>query len=147
MPEDTESFSEGLWYILKTGISKIRPDITEASGICLALIAINLLVSLISHAFDYNNFIAELVGTLGISTLLLTASNSIITLGVNTVAEITEYGKLLLPVMTGALAAQGGTATSAALYTGTMFFSSLQGAPARKKRSASPEASMNILPR
>ena len=38
---------------------------------------------------------------------------------------MSEYSKLLLPVMTAAVAAQGGTSTSTALYTGTVFFDSL----------------------
>jgi stage III sporulation protein AE len=128
MPENAESFSEGLWYILKAGISKIKPDLAEAAGICLALIAVNLLVSLVDNTFGDNRFVTQIVGTLGISTLLLTSGNSMITLGVDTVKDVSEYGKLLLPVMTGALAAQGGAASSAALYAGTVFFTSLMSA-------------------
>jgi stage III sporulation protein AE len=46
-------------------------------------------------------------------------------LGVDTVREISEYGRLLLPVMTASMAAQGGVTTSAALYAGTAFFDAL----------------------
>ena len=52
-------------------------------------------------------------------------SNALIRLGVETVEELCEYGKLLLPVMTAAMAAQGGVTASAALYTGTALFNSL----------------------
>ena len=38
---------------------------------------------------------------------------------------ISDYGKLLLPVMSGALVASGGTTTASALYLGTAFFDSL----------------------
>ena len=41
--------------------------------------------------------------------------------------EISNYGKLLLPVMTAALAAQGGITGSAALYSGTVLFDSFLG--------------------
>ena len=49
----------------------------------------------------------------------------LMSLGTETVTEISEYGKLLIPVMTAALSAQGGTVTSAALYTGTVFFNAV----------------------
>ena len=49
----------------------------------------------------------------------------LIRLGSQTVTEISEYGKLLLPVMTAAMAAQGGAASSTALYAGTAVFDSV----------------------
>ena len=56
---------------------------------------------------------------------LLLSANSLIRLGSQTVTEISEYGKLLLPVMTAAMAAQGGAASSTALYAGTAVFDSV----------------------
>ena len=56
---------------------------------------------------------------------LLLSANSLIRLGSQTVTEISEYGKLLLPVMTAAMAAQGGAASSTALYAGTAMFDSV----------------------
>jgi stage III sporulation protein AE len=43
------------------------------------------------------------------------------------VSELSDYGKLLLPVMTAAMAAQGGVSTSAALYMGTAIFDAVLG--------------------
>jgi stage III sporulation protein AE len=48
-----------------------------------------------------------------------------VTLAVQTLQELADYGKLLLGVMTAALAAQGGITASAALYTGTAVFLAL----------------------
>ena len=48
-----------------------------------------------------------------------------IRLGSNTIQELSSYGKLLLPVMTAALAAQGGVTSSTALYVGTTIFDTL----------------------
>jgi len=45
----------------------------------------------------------------------------------DTVSELSDYGKMLLPVMAGAHAAQGGVTASAALYAGTMIFDALLG--------------------
>lgn len=39
--------------------------------------------------------------------------------------ELTEYGRLLLPVMTSAMAAQGGVTAATALYAGTAVFTAL----------------------
>ncbi len=132
MPADTESFGEGLWYVIKVAVSDLQPNIAEATGVCLALIAIAILISLL-HSFSGSaQRIVELVGTLAVGLLLLKPSNALISLGVETVEQLSEYGKLLLPVMTAALAAQGGTTTSAALYTGTALFNSLLSAAVSK---------------
>ena len=58
-------------------------------------------------------------GTIAIVTVLLTNTNSMIRLGTETVQQLSDYGKLLFPVMTTAMAAQGGITASASLYAGT----------------------------
>ena len=32
MPADLQSFGEGLWYVIKTGISKLQPDLAAAAS-------------------------------------------------------------------------------------------------------------------
>lgn len=125
MPADTQTFAEGLWYVIKAAIAKLQPRVAEAAGICLSLIAVVLLTSLLHQFSGAPKRVVEVVCTLTVSLLLLKPSNSLIQLGVQTVEELSEYGKLLLPVMTSALAAQGGITASAALYTGTALFNSL----------------------
>lgn len=125
MPEDTESFSEGLWYVIKVAIAKLQPSMKEAAGVCLSLIAIILLISILQSTTGLAKIPVQLAGTLGISLLLTLPSNALIALGAETVAQLSEYGKLLLPVLTAALAAQGGATTSAALYTGTAAFNAV----------------------
>lgn len=122
MPEDTDSFAEGLWYVIKTAISNLQPSLAEAAGVCLSLFAVILLVSLMQSFSNSTQKVTQLVGTLGIGVLLITPTNSLIKLGTETISQLSDYGKLLLPVLTGALAAQGGTTSSAALYTGTVVF-------------------------
>ena len=46
-------------------------------------------------------------------------------LGVKTVGDLQEYGKLLLPVLASALAATGGVTASTGLYVGTAAFNTL----------------------
>lgn len=125
VPEDTESFGEGVWYVIKSAVSALQPSIAEASRVCLSLIAVIILVSLLQNFSGSTKPIVELVGTLTISVLLIEPTNSLIQLGARTVVELSEYGKMLLPVMTAAMAAQGWTTSSASLYTGTVFFDSV----------------------
>jgi len=47
LPEDTENFADGLLHILKTALSQISPDLTNAAQICLSLVAIVLLICLL----------------------------------------------------------------------------------------------------
>lgn len=125
MPDSQETFGQGLWYILKKAITAIRPEIGNACGVCLSLIAIVLLISILNNFTQRESGSIRLVGAVMIGVLLLQPVNTLIQLGINTVTELSDYGKLLLPVMTAAVAAQGGTTSSAALYTGTVFFDSL----------------------
>lgn len=125
MPEDTESFGDGVWYIFKLVIGKIHPEIVEASGICLSVVAIVLICSLVHGFSDSTKRTTELIAAVMIGILLFRPSEILLQLGVDTVREMTDYGKLLLPVMTGTMAAQGGTTSSAALYSGTVLFSGL----------------------
>lgn len=125
MPEEKETFAEGLLHILKSAISALRPELADASGVCMSLIAIVLLISILSSFSETSAGVVRLTGAVVIGLLLLEPANSLIQLGAKTVVELSEYGKLLIPVMTAAVAAQGGTTTSAALYTGTVFFNAL----------------------
>lgn len=125
MPESTQSFGEGLWELVKSALPILQPAIAEAAKVCLYVIAVVLLVSLIESMPGNTKTVTALVGAVTIGLLLLQSSNSMVQLGVQTVQELSEYGKLLLPVMTSAMAAQGGTTTSAALYAGTALFDSI----------------------
>ena len=122
MPPDTESFTEGLWYVIKTAIGDINPELNEAAGVCVSIIGIVLLVALLKDLSKASQKTVILVAVVGISVLLLNASNSLIHLATATVLELSDYGKLLLPVMATALAAQGGTSSSAAMYAGAAMF-------------------------
>lgn len=122
MPEDGTSFGEGLWQIVCRGFAKIRPDIAEGAKVSLSVISAVVLLSILSAFPGMTEKSGDLVGAVCIAGLLLGSTNSLIRLGSNTVEEMSHYGKLLLPVMTTALAAQGGLTTSASLYVGTAAF-------------------------
>ena len=125
MPDEEETFAQGLWYIVKKAISAVRPELANASKLSFALIAAVLLLSLFSNFSKEHARMIRLTGAVAIGVMLLRPINSFVQLGTETITELSEYGKMLLPVMTAALAAQGGTTMSAALYTATVFFDNL----------------------
>ena len=118
MPE-ADSFGEGLIQILEDIIPLVRPDLQEASKVCIGLLGTVLLASLIQSTSEQIRATINIAVAAGISSAMLLNVKSLIHLAGDTITEMTEYGKLLLPVMTTALAAQGGIGSSAALYAGT----------------------------
>lgn len=125
MPGESTSFSKDLIYILKQAVADLQPSITETAGICLSVFSVVLLLSLLQNFSDSAKNISNVVGTVTISILLLKPAGALINLAVQTVTQLSEYGKLLLPVLATALAAQGGTTSSASLYIGTALFDTL----------------------
>lgn len=125
LPADVESFGDGLWYVLKQGLAYVAPDLTKAAGVCCSIIAVALLVSILHTIFDASNRTYCLVGVIAICTLLLNTTGTLINLCAETILEISEYGKLLAPVLCSALAAQGSTGSAVILYSGTIIFNSV----------------------
>ena len=117
-----DSFSEGLQYVLSVALKELAPDLGECVRICAAILGTVVILSLLRCYEGKSKEIVELSGVVTISCLLLDTTHSMITLGTHTVAELSEYGKMLIPVMTTALAAQGGTGSATALCTATVFF-------------------------
>lgn len=125
MPDEQETFGEGLWYIVRSALAELRPEIANASELCLSMIIVVLLLRIAGGLSERSAGVLRLVCAVILGIMFLEPANTMIRLGANTVAQISEYGKLLIPVMTAAIAAQGGATTSAVLYTGTVFFNSL----------------------
>lgn len=125
MPSESANFSKDLIYIIKQAIGDLQPTVTEAAGICLSIFSVVLLLSLLQNFSNSAKRVASVAGTVAISILLLKPAGIFIKLAAQTVTDLSEYGKLLLPVLAAALAAQGGTTTSASLYMGTALFDTL----------------------
>ena len=125
MPEDVDSFGEAVVAILTDALGRLRPDLREAAVSCTGVLAAVMALALLSAFPGHRKGVMELVGTLAVGGLLLRSADSLISLGVDTVAELSGYGRLLLPVMTAALSAQGGITSAAALYTGTAVFDAI----------------------
>ena len=125
MPENTDSFGDALLDLAGNAISMLQPELVEAARICLSILAVVMLICIIKLFPKAGEKTSDFVAAIGISALLLQKSNSLVNMSAQTIHEISQYGKLLLPVMTSAMAAQGGFTTSTALYVGTALFDTI----------------------
>ncbi len=125
MPNDTESFGEGLWFIIKSAIADILPEISQTAASCFGVFSIMILISFMDSICEVSSHILHVASSILIGLILLNPANTLIQLGVETITEMSEYGKLLIPVLTGAMAAQGGVTSSSALYMTTVFLGSI----------------------
>lgn len=129
LPGEADSFGEGLWNVACEAVGLAAPSMSEAAACCLRVLGAVLLTALVGQlAPGIPKQALELAGVAAAAALLLEPSMSMISLGVESVAELREYGKLLLGVLAAALAAAGGVSASTALYVGTAFFDALLGA-------------------
>lgn len=122
MPRETGSFGAGLRELTSRALERVRPDVAEAGRVSLGVFAAVMITAVLRCFSSPVQKTAELAGASTIVLILLNNTNAMIRLGADTVRELTEYGKLLFPVMTAALAAQGGVTVSGALYAGTAAF-------------------------
>ena len=125
MPSEPQNLGEGLLELLRDGLFYFRPDLKEAVSICLSVGVVIIFASMFQNFPGVSQRYMDLGAIGGISLLLLQGTNSMIHLGVDTVEEISAYGKLLLPVLATSMAAQGGVTSSAALYGATVFCGSI----------------------
>ncbi len=122
MPEETKDFGQALGGMLRDLLPVLAPHFYAALVASGSLAAVCLLVSLVPGDGGRTG---HLVGVVAASALLLSSTGAMIRLGEQTVTDISEYQKLLLPAMTAALAAQGGATAAAALYAGSAAFNTL----------------------
>lgn len=122
MPVQTESFGQDLWNVLKKGLRVVRPELVKAAQMCISLFAVLMLLGLVRSLPGSRGWALDFVAALAIGGILLYQSHSMILLAGNTVEDLAAYGKLLIPVMTAVMSAQGLTTSAAALYAGTVAF-------------------------
>lgn len=125
MPQDTSDLGESILSMLQKAFTELHPQIARAAGICLCLIAAVMLIAILKQLPGKSLSVVEFAGVLAVAGFLLSQTNSLVEMAAETVVELSEYGKLLLPVMTAAMASQGGVTGSAALYTGTAVFNTV----------------------
>lgn len=121
LPEEADSFGEGLLHVLSAAVETIHPALHEGARCCLRALCAVLLTAVAGQFSGKKNSL-ELAGTAAVAALLLEPSSALMEQGITTVRELRSYANLLLPVMASALAASGGVSASGALYMGTAVF-------------------------
>ena len=119
MPENTDSFGNALVELVRNGADLFHPELKNALQISSRILFTALLFSLLPLFTEKLQGVVSFTGVVTIAAMMFENTESMIVYASDTVWEICEYGKLLCPVLTTALAAQGGITASAALYTGT----------------------------
>ena len=122
MPSTTETFGQGFMEVLTDALGYFVPAVRDACAVCGCVVAAVILISLVGGFSEKAGKTAQMIGAMAVAAVLLESSGGMISMASETVQEVSSYGKLLLPVMTTALAAQGGVTASAALYAGTAAF-------------------------
>lgn len=125
MPQQTESFSQGLRHILRELLPIVRPELSQGLRTGTSLVAACMLLSLLRCGSGGMGRTADLVGAAVIAGLLFSDAHAMIRLGAQTVTDMSEYEKLLLPAATAAMAAQGGLNSATALYAGSALFNTV----------------------
>lgn len=122
MPQQTDSFADALEQLMQKALVILQPEWAEASGLCSRILFGAMLFSLLPLLTDQIRKPVTVAATVAMVSLVLRNTGSMIGCGRETVIELCEYGKMLCPVLTTALAAQGGITVSSALYLGTTAF-------------------------
>ena len=111
--------------MLKNALPDLTSDFSQAMAGALGVLAAAMLTGVLSAVAEDKSTGMELGGVVAVGILMLSPARNSIRQGIGCVEELTEYGRLLLPVMTSAMAAQGGVTAAKALYAGTAVFTAL----------------------
>lgn len=125
MPQNTDSFGDGLLELIQSSTKLLQSEWKSAVYCCSGILFTAALCSLLPVLSVRLSGTGSIAGTVMISTWMLQNTNTMIGYASEAVWEICEYGRLLCPVLTAAMAAQGGITASAALYAGTTAFITL----------------------
>ena len=125
MPENTDSFGNALVELLRKGILLIQPELDGALRTCSGILICALLYSILPILSEKLTEPMAVAWSVALGTVMLQRTGTMIGHAADALRQICDYGKLLCPVLTTALAAQGGITASAALYTGTIAFITL----------------------
>lgn len=125
LPVESGSFGKDLWTVVTRAVKAIEPSLAEAAQSCVGLFAVAMLISVLKNIPGKTASVAEFVGVLAVAALLIQRTDSLISLAAQTITELSDYGKLLIPVMAAALASEGGVTSATAMYAGTTIFDSV----------------------
>lgn len=127
MPENTDSFADGFIELLQKALRIVWPDVGDAVNVSIAVLCAVMIASVLHGTSASIEKITNFAVTASAASIMLGKTNAMLRLAAETVRELSDYGRLFYPVMTMALAAQGGATSSAALYTGTALIDAVLG--------------------
>ena len=90
MPVETESFGKALWYVIRKAIFREQGGLSQAMGICVSLICTVLIAGVLQQLPGDSKQAVELACVVGVSLLLINGTKSFISLGRETVQDISE---------------------------------------------------------
>lgn len=122
MPEKTDSFPDALLELMQSATKTFRSEWKDAIRVSSGILLAAMLFSILPILTERIHGPVSIAGAVAIATMMFQNTNTMIGYASEAVWEICEYGKLLCPVLTTALAAQGGVTASAVLYAGTTAF-------------------------
>lgn len=119
MPEDTENLAQGILELLERVFLRLHPELEATCSVGIMLLVAMIGLSLLQTCAAPAKKMVLIAGTIMIAGKLIQNTGTLVELASETVWQLCDYGKLLWPVMTAAMAAQGAGVTSAALYAAT----------------------------
>lgn len=118
MPESQDDFGQGIRSMLQKVFPEAMTEFRQALKTGLSVFCCSLLTAIMLGA-GCSAAVAEAVGAVCISAMMLQSSGALVGLAVQTVSEVSEYSKLLFPVMAAAASARGAVTSASAISIGT----------------------------
>lgn len=118
MPESQDDFGKGIRSMLHKILPEAMTEFRQALKTGLSVFCCSLLTAIMLGA-GCSAAVAEVVGAVCISAMMLQSSGALVGLAVQTVSEVSEYSKLLFPVMAAAASARGAVTSASAISIGT----------------------------
>ena len=118
MPESQDDFGQGIRSMLHKILPEAMTEFRQALKTGLSVFCCSLLTAIMLGA-GCSAAVAEAVGAVCISAMMLQSSGALVGLAVQTVSEVSEYSKLLFPVMAAAASARGAVTSASAISIGT----------------------------
>ena len=117
LPQEDRGFLNGVLEVVRKALLAVTPGLPQAAAACAGVLAAAILCALFRAGDEgLRTPTADILGAVAIASLLLQPTDALIQSGLETVQAISDYGKLLLPVMSAALVASGGTTTASAMF-------------------------------
>ena len=125
-PTKQASFGDVLYDLVYAALSGSSGSVRQAlSSMAMLLAAVFLCAMAENAGSESASASACLAGTLAVFLICMRSFGGLIADGMQTVQKVSEYTKLLLPVLSSAAVASGAVTGGSALYAGSMLFMSV----------------------